>query len=299
MQVSNLVWLANFGTFVALASYSRQKAASKKQAFHKVKFDYGVKYAAMLQTMFSMALTIYMWAHVDDFCHFELDDAGYVFFVIKAPALGSGRTAGLIFSSILTALYLLLTLHELLSYYRNSQRMKHKLGDEEKGNDGTTNPIPDVVVTHHDIVTPRPAVICKEASNSSSNSVSSPAPPSPNSATTFTFPDPFPLSPRTGNRRPRRRRWSSNLDPMFVGIVICQILVFTYFIISSELLLKYNHADDGGSYGFGQILALVIVIPSALSVSYAIRENGFKRRPKGKKSKRRRHHTRKRSERSD
>jgi len=53
--------LANFGTFVALASYSRQKAASKKQAFHMVKFDYGVKYAAMLQTMFSMALTIYMW----------------------------------------------------------------------------------------------------------------------------------------------------------------------------------------------------------------------------------------------
>ncbi|KAG5716048.1 hypothetical protein E4T56_gene17128, partial [Termitomyces sp. T112] len=31
LQVSNLVWLANFGTFFALASYSRQKAASHKE----------------------------------------------------------------------------------------------------------------------------------------------------------------------------------------------------------------------------------------------------------------------------
>ncbi|THV07512.1 hypothetical protein K435DRAFT_259996 [Dendrothele bispora CBS 962.96] len=70
MQVSNLVWLANFGTFVALASYSRRKAASKKSGkkaaskklpSHMIKPDYGVKYGAMLQTLFSMLLTIYMW----------------------------------------------------------------------------------------------------------------------------------------------------------------------------------------------------------------------------------------------
>ncbi|KAF8216071.1 hypothetical protein K438DRAFT_624365 [Mycena galopus ATCC 62051] len=61
LQVSNLVWLANFGTFVALASYSRQKAASHKKPDARTDADYNVKFGAMIQTLFSMALTIYMW----------------------------------------------------------------------------------------------------------------------------------------------------------------------------------------------------------------------------------------------
>lgn len=58
--------LANFGTFVALASYSRQKAKSNKRDPDAAKrrgklLDYHVKYVTMLQTLVSMALTLYMW----------------------------------------------------------------------------------------------------------------------------------------------------------------------------------------------------------------------------------------------
>lgn len=53
--------LANFGTFVALASYSRQKAASDGDRNGRRKSDYGVKFGAMMQTVLSMALTLYMW----------------------------------------------------------------------------------------------------------------------------------------------------------------------------------------------------------------------------------------------
>lgn len=53
--------LANFGTFVALASYSRQKAASPKRFGGRGSFDYNVKFGALTQTLLSMGLTIYMW----------------------------------------------------------------------------------------------------------------------------------------------------------------------------------------------------------------------------------------------
>ncbi|KAF5368564.1 hypothetical protein D9758_002240 [Tetrapyrgos nigripes] len=300
LQVSNLVWLANFGTFVALASYSRQKAANKKlmesvakKSIPQLKFDYGVKYAAMLQTLFSMILTIYMWATVDRFCSV---DAVYVFFVIKAPALGSGRIVSLTFSSILTALYILLTMHELLSYNDRRRRKKEKVLQEEKDTDiencAVSHPSPVFLVTQHDAATPvsaqTPTMAIPTSSSSYRGSGSSLIPPSPtpSSATGLSFP----ATPKS--RRPRRRRWSSELDPMFVGILICQIVVFAYFIVSSEMLLKYNHADDGGSYGFGQILALVVILPSALSVIGALREHGLKKKKKGQSKKKGRHHKR-------
>ncbi|KAJ7492476.1 hypothetical protein FB451DRAFT_1218434 [Mycena latifolia] len=86
-------------------------------------------------------------------------------------------------------------------------------------------------------------------------------------------------------RRPRRRRWSYEVDPMLIGIMICQVMVFTYFIVSSELLLSYNGGASASAQqmGFGQILALVVVLPSALSVIGALKAHGLKRLSKRKK----------------
>lgn len=72
---------------------------------------------------------------------------------------------------------------------------------------------------------------------------------------------------------------------MLIGIMICQILVFIYFVASSELLLLYNNGayDSAQQMGFGQILALIVVLPSALSVVGALREHGLKRLSKRKK----------------
>jgi len=65
---------------------------------------------------------------------------------------------------------------------------------------------------------------------------------------------------------------------MLLGIAAFQIVVFTYFVVSSELLLLWNpNQNDGEVWGFGQILALIVIIPSALAVFNAFRAHGFQR----------------------
>lgn len=61
--------LANFGTFLALASYSRHKSAQRKRdagrargtAKHKHLTHHCVRFGATVQTLFSMAFTLYLW----------------------------------------------------------------------------------------------------------------------------------------------------------------------------------------------------------------------------------------------
>jgi hypothetical protein len=81
VQVSYLVWytlascnpfakvvdvefvrLANFGTFLALATYSRKKAAIKAEKCQRLPNSHDViKFFATAQTIFSMCLTISFW----------------------------------------------------------------------------------------------------------------------------------------------------------------------------------------------------------------------------------------------
>ena len=73
--------MANFGSYLALASYSRhrsnheenkQKSAEKKSTSKKSaesKTDDSVKFAAMLQMFFSMGLTLYTWSVTSDPSH--------------------------------------------------------------------------------------------------------------------------------------------------------------------------------------------------------------------------------------
>ncbi|PPQ78055.1 hypothetical protein CVT25_015600 [Psilocybe cyanescens] len=69
-----------------------------------------------------------------------------------------------------------------------------------------------------------------------------------------------------GTRRPKRRRWSFDIDPI-------------------EVLLKHNPSTSDGAtqWGFGQILALIVVTPSALSVTDAFSRHGFRRLSRRKK----------------
>ncbi|KAJ7808254.1 hypothetical protein B0H14DRAFT_1518902 [Mycena olivaceomarginata] len=280
LQVSNLVWLANFGTFVALASYSRQKAARPKETNIRVGPDYNVKFGAMIQTLFSMALTIYMWSNAATFgstpeCSHLIN---YMVFAVRLPALGAGRIIGLTASSLLTAAYLLITLHELRSYRRSRrERTQHAAGVSSavlsptyphmqtagsSSSASTDGPLPMIISTaYHKPSQPRVSL------------------QSPKSTVSH-------IPPLASKRRPRRRRWSHEIDPMLIGIMICQILVFTYFIVSSELLLSYNDGayKSAQQMGFGQILALIVVLPSALSVVGALKEHGLKRLSKRKKT---------------
>ncbi|KAL4263415.1 hypothetical protein AB1N83_005881, partial [Pleurotus pulmonarius] len=96
---------------------------------------------------------------------------------------------------------------------------------------------------------------------------------------------PEPVKPAK-RRRSTKRRWSRNLDPMFVGMMIYYGMVLGYFIVSTELLMHFNTRDDDvvKEWGFGQILAVVVVIPSAISVTNALAEHGFKRLSKPKRA---------------
>ena len=65
IEVSYLVWLANFGTFLALASYSGQKEKYKARRHGgntpAPKHDNFVMVGAVVQTFFSIILTLVMW----------------------------------------------------------------------------------------------------------------------------------------------------------------------------------------------------------------------------------------------
>ncbi|KAJ8702246.1 hypothetical protein PTI98_000982 [Pleurotus ostreatus] len=275
LQVSNLVWLANFGTFVALASYSRQKAKSNKRDPDAAKrrgklLDYHVKYVAMLQTLVSMALTLYMWLTAKTFGP-DAQCSGllrYVFFVIRAPALGSGRLAGITISVLLAAVYICVTAHELHSSYlkRNQRR--------QRGNSPAVRNSTTASVVYHLPTVARPTHL-RAAFNSSTDRLPQ--------DTRTSSPESI---KRATRRRSKKRRWSSDLDPMFVGIMIFYATVLVYSVVSTELMVAFNPSDDDviKEWGFGQILAIIVVIPSAISVANALAEHGFRRLSKPKRA---------------
>ncbi|KAJ3865247.1 hypothetical protein EV359DRAFT_80663 [Lentinula novae-zelandiae] len=276
LQVSNLVWqvlhrLANLGIFVALASYSRHKRNTRQKRGRKKarransgsrrperghEWDYGVKTASMVQTILSMALTLYMWAAPENFAPSQcLDTLTYVLFVWRIPVRHSGRIVGLTFSSILTCVYIAITLHEYWISYR-----KRKLKSKKKD---SPSPPP---FSERTIPVPLTLLSIQSSDYKSSLQTSS---LSPSQA--------IPQIPKpTKSNRPNRKLWS-NIDPMFVGILIFETIVFLYLIVSNEILLRDNRADTG-EFGFGQILALVVVLPVLLSVIGAFGENGFRPR---------------------
>ncbi|KAK7058452.1 hypothetical protein VNI00_002086 [Paramarasmius palmivorus] len=277
LVVSNLVWLANVGIFIALASYSRQKANSRKAGPRHPIYDYNVKFGAMAQTLLSMVLTIYLWSNIDTFGCDSVEIGSnprtkilYVFFVGAVPVLDKGRVAALTCSSIATSVYVLVSLRELLAFCKS--RRKRGRGS------------PDVLgIPMHSPTSPPPS---PSHARGASNTTLVPGqleitPDSPRVSSSESSPR-SPHSHHGGKtpRRPKRRRWSDDLDPMTIGVFICHIMIFIYFVVSCELLLYKNGSDseDRDAVGFGQVVAMVAIIPSVLSteqIPKADEENSY------------------------
>lgn len=90
--------------------------------------------------------------------------------------------------------------------------------------------------------------------------------------------------------KPKHKRWLLELDPMLVGLFFVQLAILTYFIVSTELMLAYNHAASNSNdfTQFGQILAIIAVLPSLGSLIVAFKKNGFKRVDRKEPTERRR-----------
>lgn len=305
LQVSNLVWLANFGTFLALASYSRRKANSKSKAKTQ-RSDNFVKLGATLQTLLSMALTLYMWTHASAFESPEcVPTIKYVIFAFNIPVVGSGRRGALAVTSILTVAYVGITLRELWSFCHDRRRQKkRRMAKEERK--ARKNQLPSPVTSGHSLPSPMstpsmPAIVVTPSANGS-HLTSGSLPVLANSLQPTTrsmtqrhdsqhsedtsstgAPSHRPVGTTTSHQRhgrPKRRRWFADFDPMFLGITTFQGIIFTYFIVSGELLLSRNPTTDdieSKQWGFGQILAIIIIIPSTFSVIQAFYEHGMGR----------------------
>jgi hypothetical protein len=191
----------------------------------------------------------------------------YVLFVIKADALGSGRIVALTLTSLLAAGYAVVTFHELRVFYRSKQSKppnQHRKSSsntaEEKGlnhssrtstiSPGTVPPPVSQIEYHTSPVLTVPASNpnIEESTRSSIN----PTDPRDRYAKK--------LGPPKA-RRPRRKQWFGNWDPMLLGIAAFQLVVFAYFVVSTELLLWWNpHQNDGKVWGFGQVCSSLYAI---------------------------------------
>lgn len=253
----------------------------------------------MIQTIFSMALTLYMWATAKTFGPPALipctPQIRYIFFVIEASALGTGRTIALVFTAILTFLYLIVTFHELRSYMATRHRSKPSEKDAELGEGEGLSEFPSSHLS--------PSASAASPLDSSAHLRM----PRPSHQRSFSAPLPTPtlvFPPHSRRRRrPKRRNWSASdhIDPMFMGIIIILVFGFIYFVTSSELLMHRNRAGDtdGNSdniKGFGQILPLVVMLPSLLNVVGALRRNGFRKHTKPRDYDKTQRHTRRQRE---
>lgn len=182
----------------------------------------------------------------------------YVFFVVKANALGTGRVLSLILTSVLTAGYAAVTFHELRAYYRSYRQRKlprhHRNGTSFSAEKNLNISSPTSTLGLTNTLSPRP--ISGVESNRSlsltasiSNHVIEPPAQLP-TATDLTKVK----NSRSKTHRPRKKQWSGNWDPMLLGIAVFQFVVFAYFVVSTELLLQWNpYQIDGNKWGFGQV----------------------------------------------
>ncbi|KAI0785044.1 hypothetical protein C8Q75DRAFT_777173 [Abortiporus biennis] len=291
LQVSNLVWMANFGTFLALASYSRLRAMDDKVRKERKKLkldseegrtqetnsadnakqiledkekkpkpDRVVKFFAMIQMYFSIGLTLYTWTHPDAFVNDDESCAPSIqyvaFFGATFPARGSGRKLGVSMITILAIVYTTITFYELGYSFRKRVKRRKQIIDVESG-DLTRSHNPGNTVTRNQ-----------------------PSPGLPNMPLSATERQGKSKDKHNRQKRATKQPWGADLDPMFLMITLLALIIFVYFIVSTELLLKHNQAASGADaeWGFGQIFALVVVTPVLVSCFSALKEYGFRNR---------------------
>lgn len=180
---------------------------------------------------------------------------------------------GLAVTGVLMALYSFVTLHESYSYYKQRKAHSHSPSQSDAESQSTHDPsrgkdlppIPQVMVTPAGPESAFDGVAMLPLGSSSSlgypisartipSQLSLPIPPR--------MPEPSvsPAQEQRRQKRPRRVSLFPEIDPMFLGILIAQFVVFAYFITTTELLLVRNKAADNSDdqFAFGQVCTLAL-----------------------------------------
>lgn len=236
----------------------------------------------------------------------------FVIFGAPVHALTTGRTISLVFISLISLTYIHTTYKELMASKRARNTLKALqntfLSGSRKRPDDSPTDVPELDInlaptqhrsnvpfsqrSHHRVQTPSLPIISETtAQDTVSGSYNHNTPGNHEETSSSSSGRPRHTGqrhrPKPKKRKRRsaflrrnkgRKRWV-NSDKMLIGTIAIQFLVFTYFIVCNELYINvYNNSDgENTKWGFGQVFALIVIIPSIVSVIRAFRKHGLSR----------------------
>ncbi|KAJ7911372.1 hypothetical protein B0H13DRAFT_579309 [Mycena leptocephala] len=243
--VTDLVWLANWAIFMALATYNRHPRGS-----------HIVQYAAIGQTYISMASILYLWARAGAL---ELELGGqkgqtvFVVLFISTSAIGVGRRIALVMTTLLLIGYTVVAMLFLWRHRRSAEPEGGAHHHHKSRPRRTSNALPDALPL--------------------TRRASTPPPLSPPSA-----PPPMAPPPLAGGA-PTRLPPSLALDPHLIILSLFIGLPYVITVGSTELQIRFNKlCPENGFWGFGQILAMTVTIVPVVVTAQAFRKYGWKQR---------------------
>jgi hypothetical protein len=239
--VTDLVWLANWAIFMALATYNRHPRGS-----------HIVQYAAIGQTYISMASILYLWARA---AALELELGGqkgqtvFVVLFIKTSAIGVGRKIALVMTTLLLIGYSIVAILFLWRHRRSAEPERGTHHPHKSRARRTSN-------AHQDALALMPRV-------------STPQPQPPPSA-----PPPMAPPPLAGGA-PTRLPPSLALDPHLIILGLFIGLPYVITVGSTELQIRFNQlCPENVFWGFGQVhfvFLMLCLCPAILFIFLPLR----------------------------
>ncbi|KAJ7679563.1 hypothetical protein DFH06DRAFT_1166860 [Mycena polygramma] len=286
--LTDLVWLADYAIFMALATYNRHRH-----------YSYTAQYAAILQIYFSSVLVLYVWA-----CAPSLEpdeDAGKTVFVVlfaSTSATGAGRIVALVFTCLLIAGYSVVAIPFIRA---NPPELKKMIDGFVDARD--PDPRPPMHSTaptgappgHEDAaqhgsgsVDPQPMAIDPRDSLHNDHD---PHPPMHSTAPTgaaLGHEDaaqhgsgsvlPGPMTNSSSNPPPSRRL-RRDIDPHLMTLALLFGGPYIITLICTELQIHKNRlCTQNSSWEFGQILVLSLTVVPLFVTIAAFRKYGVKQR---------------------
>ncbi|KAF8152821.1 hypothetical protein K438DRAFT_1863886 [Mycena galopus ATCC 62051] len=257
---TDLIWLANYSIFMALATYNRHPRNS-----------HTVQYTAIGQTYISMACILYLWIRAPTLDnHFTPQGPESKVFVVlfkTTNATGAGRTIALVMTTLMligyTVVAALFLSRRVASWRKQRTNRKGSTGSRSSSTLPQSPPPPTQLPMPESLaLVPRPAPVQNHRQTSatalrrrgSTGSISTSTLPTPAPTTSLpslpTTSNPPPRSPGSRTRLPPSLR----LDPHLIILGVFSIVPYVITVGSTELQIQRNQlCPDNAFWGFGQV----------------------------------------------